>query len=50
MTTTTTITNICQIAEDYGREIGLAEFQVERIVHAKKDDKTNASSTFGSVS
>jgi len=39
MTTTTTITNVCQIAEDYGREIGLADFQIERVVHAKKEDK-----------
>ncbi len=39
MTTTKTITSICQIAEDYGREIGLAEFHIERIVHAKKEDK-----------
>ena len=39
MTTTTTITNVCLIAEDYGREIGLAEFEIERVVHAKKDGK-----------
>jgi hypothetical protein len=39
MTTTTTITNVCQIAEDYGREIGLADFQIERVIHAKKEDK-----------
>lgn len=39
MTTTTTITNMCQIAEDYGREIGLADFEIERVVHSKKDDK-----------
>ena len=39
MTTTTTIMNVCQIAEDYGREIGLADFEIERVVHAKKDGK-----------
>ena len=39
MTTTTTIANICQIAEDYGREIGLADFEIERIVHAKQKGK-----------
>ena len=39
MTTTTTITNVCQIAEDYGREIGLAEFEIERVVHSKRDGK-----------
>jgi len=39
MTTTTTITNVCQIAEAYGREIGLADFEIERIVHAKKGVK-----------
>jgi hypothetical protein len=39
MSATTTITNICQIAENYGREIGLAPFEIERIVHSKIDDK-----------
>jgi hypothetical protein len=39
MTTTTTITNVCQIAESYGREIGLAEFEIERVVHSKVDGK-----------
>jgi hypothetical protein len=39
MTTTTTITNVCQIAEDFGREIGLAKFEIERVVHAKKEGK-----------
>ncbi|MDA1211282.1 MAG: hypothetical protein O2955_02135 [Planctomycetota bacterium] len=38
MSTTTTITNICQIAEDYGRKIGLAPFEIERIVHSRKED------------
>ncbi len=39
MTTTTTITNFCQIAEDYGKEIGLAKFDIERIVHAQDGGK-----------
>ncbi len=39
MTTTTTITNVCQIAEDYGRAIGLADFEIERIVHSRNKDK-----------
>jgi hypothetical protein len=39
MSTTTTITNICRIAEDYGREIGLGDFEIERIVHARTEDK-----------
>jgi hypothetical protein len=39
MTTTTTIANVCQIAEDYGREIGLADFDIERVVHVKEDGK-----------
>lgn len=39
MSTTTTITNFCQIAEAYGQEIGLANFEIERIVHAKSNDK-----------
>lgn len=36
MSTSTTIASICQIAEDYGREIGLAPFDIERIVHSKE--------------
>lgn len=39
MPTTTTITNICQIAQDYGRELGSADFQIEKVVHAKKEGK-----------
>ncbi len=39
MTTTTTITNVCQIVENYGREIGLARFEIERIVHSKKEGR-----------
>ncbi|MGM0491111.1 MAG: hypothetical protein ACQESR_30665 [Planctomycetota bacterium] len=39
MSTTTTITNVCRIAEDYGREIGLAPFEIDRLVRAKKEDK-----------
>lgn len=39
MTTTTTITNVCQIVENYGRELGLANFEIERIVHSKKDGR-----------
>lgn len=39
MTTTATIANVCQIAEDFGREIGLAKFDIERVVHAKKEGK-----------
>ena len=35
MSTTATITNVCQIAEEYGKEIGLADFAIERIVHVK---------------
>ena len=38
MATTITITNFCKIAEDYGREIGLADFEIERIVHSKTQD------------
>ncbi|MCL4203302.1 MAG: hypothetical protein KJ000_12445 [Pirellulaceae bacterium] len=39
MSTTTTITGVCQIVEDYGREIGLADFEIERIVHSKTGGK-----------
>ena len=39
MTTTTTITNVCRIAEAYGREIGLADFEIDRIVHVKEEEK-----------
>ncbi len=39
MATTSTITNVCQIAEDYVRKIGLAEFEIERIVHSKQAGK-----------
>ncbi|MCO6454947.1 MAG: hypothetical protein J5I93_06575 [Pirellulaceae bacterium] len=39
MSTTTMITNVCQIAEAYGREIGLADFEIERVVHSKKEGK-----------
>ncbi len=39
MSTTTTITNVCQIAEDYGRKIGLAEFEIERVVHSKSENE-----------
>ena len=39
MTTTTIITNVCQIAENYGRKIGLASFEIERIVHSRKEGR-----------
>jgi hypothetical protein len=39
MTTTPTITNVCRIAEDFGREIGLADFEIEGVVHARNTDK-----------
>ncbi len=39
MTPTATITNVCQIAEDFGRKIGLADFEIERIVHTKNQHK-----------
>lgn len=39
MATTITITNICQIAEDYGREIGLADYEIERIVHSRTNGR-----------
>jgi hypothetical protein len=39
MSTTTTITGVCQIVEDYGREIGLSDFEIERIVHARTGGK-----------
>ncbi len=39
MSTTTMITNVCQIAEDFGREIGLADFQIDRVIHAKANGK-----------
>lgn len=39
MSTTTTITNVCQIAEHYGRDIGLGDFQIDRVVHEKHDDR-----------
>jgi hypothetical protein len=35
MSTTTTIATMSQIAEEFGQEIGLAEFEIERIVHSK---------------
>ena len=35
MTTTTTITNVCQIAEDYGREIGLRYPRTEQTVSCR---------------
>lgn len=42
MTTTariSKITNVCQIAVNYGREIGLANFDIEKVVHVKEDGK-----------
>ena len=39
MSNTSTIIKVCQIAEDYGREIGLASFDFESIVHSKDDGK-----------
>lgn len=38
MSTTTTIAAMSQIAEEFGKEIGLAEFEIERIVHSKTLD------------
>ena len=38
-TSTTTITNVCQIAENFGRDIGLADFEIVRVVHSKNDGK-----------
>jgi hypothetical protein len=39
MSATTTITSVCRIAEAFGHKIGLADFQIERVIHAKNDDK-----------
>jgi hypothetical protein len=37
MSTTSTIANVCQIAEQFEREIGLAPFDIERVVHSRKE-------------
>lgn len=34
MSVTATITNVCRIAEAYGHEIGLADFEIERVVRS----------------
>jgi len=39
MSTTTMISNICQIAEDFGRSCGLMDFEIERIVRSRTDGK-----------
>lgn len=39
MSTTTRISAICQIAEDYGRKRGLSAFEIERVVHARSHDR-----------
>lgn len=39
MITTTTITNICQVAEDFGKNIGLAAFEIEKIIHSKSEGR-----------
>jgi hypothetical protein len=39
MSTTTMISSICQIAEDFGKSIGLMDFEIERIVRSRADGK-----------
>jgi len=39
MSTVTTISNICQIAEDFGKRQGLENFEIERVVHSRFDGK-----------
>lgn len=39
MSATACITNVCQIAEDFGGSIGLTEFVIDRIVHNRSDGK-----------
>ena len=33
------ISNICQIAEDFGKSCGLMDFEIERIVRSRTDGK-----------
>jgi hypothetical protein len=39
MSTTTTISNICHIAEEFGKLQGLSGFEIERVVRSRKDEK-----------
>jgi hypothetical protein len=39
MSTIATITHICRIAEAYAQTIGLAEFEIERIVHSRTAER-----------
>jgi len=39
MSTTTMISSICQIAEDFGKSMGLMEFEIERIVRSRTGGK-----------
>lgn len=36
---TTMIASISQIAEDFGKEIGLGKFEIDRIVRSREDGK-----------
>lgn len=37
MTAIIKITNACEIAEAYGRQLGLATFEIDRVVHSRSD-------------
>ena len=39
MSATASITNVCQIAETFGAGLGLAKFEIDRIVHNRSDGK-----------
>lgn len=37
MSSANLIADVCQIAEEFGREIGLADFEIERVVHSQQN-------------
>lgn len=39
MSTTTVISNVCKIAEDFGTRCGLSGFEIARVVHSRENGK-----------
>ena len=39
MSTTTVISHICRIAEDFGHSHGMTDFEIERVVHSRTGEK-----------
>ncbi|MEZ6063466.1 MAG: hypothetical protein R3C19_24220 [Planctomycetaceae bacterium] len=39
MSTTTTVTSICHVAEEFAKLQGLKDFEIERVVRSREDGK-----------